>query len=96
MRDALSSLGGSVPLRNDCLETTVKGVYVAGDVTGIEEASAAMVEGHLAGLEAAASLGFKSDNYDAERKDCMDQLAALRSGPTAEKIRSGLACAESR
>ncbi len=92
----IPSLGGSVPLRDDCLETTVKGVYVAGDVTGIEEASAAMVEGHLAGLEAAASLGFKSDRYDEERKDCIDQLAALRSGPTAEKIRSGLACAESR
>ena len=30
-------------------------VFIAGDVTGIEEASAAMVEGHLAGLEAAAS-----------------------------------------
>lgn len=89
----IPALGGSVPLRNDCLETTVKGVYVAGDVTGIEEASAAMVEGHLAGLEAAASLGFKSDSYDAERKDCMEQLTALRSGPTAEKIRTGLACA---
>ncbi|HHW94076.1 MAG TPA: FAD-dependent oxidoreductase [Clostridiaceae bacterium] len=92
----IPSLGGSVPLRNDCLETTVKGVFIAGDVSGIEEASAAMVEGRLAGLEAAASLGFKSERYCEERNDCMEQLAALRSGPTAEKIRSGLACAECR
>ncbi len=89
----IPALGGHVPLRNARLETSVKGIFVAGDVTGIEEASAAMVEGHLAGLEAAASLGFTSDAYEEERADCLSQLEGLRSGPTADKIRAGLPCA---
>ena len=87
----VKELGGHVPLRNESLETSVPGLYIAGDVTGIEEASAAMVEGHLAGLEAAASLGYKTENYLAERRDCLDQLRALRSGPAGDKIRAGLA-----
>lgn len=83
-------LGGHVPVRNERLETTVPGLYIAGDLTGIEEASAAMVEGHLAGLEAAASLGYKTESYEAERQDCMEQLRSLRAGPAGEKIRQGL------
>lgn len=90
----IRELGGHVPLRNESLETSVEGLYIAGDVTGIEEASAAMVEGHLAGLEAAASLGFKSPDYGHEREDCLLQLKQLRSGPTGEKIRLGLSRAE--
>ena len=38
--------------------TTVPGVYVAGDMTGVEEASTAMEEGKLAGIAAACSLGY--------------------------------------
>ncbi len=86
----VKELGGHVPLRDERLESSVPGLYIAGDVTGIEEASAAMVEGHLAGLEAAASLGFKQANYLEERQDCLDQLRALRAGPAGNKVRAGL------
>jgi sarcosine oxidase subunit alpha len=86
----IKELGGHVPLRNARLETSVPGLYIAGDLTGIEEASAAMVEGRLAGLEAAASLGFMTDQTPAERQDCLDQLEPLRAGPAGDKIRSGL------
>ncbi|MEG6511409.1 NAD(P)/FAD-dependent oxidoreductase [Desulforamulus ruminis] len=84
-------LGGNVPLRNEYLETSKSGIYVAGDVSGIEEASAAMMEGALAGLNAAASLGYSSDGLELERQNVLDQLAGLRSGPVGEKIRQGLA-----
>lgn len=84
-------LGGNVPLRNEQLETSVPGIYVAGDVGGIEEASAAMMEGALAGLNAAASLGYTSDTLTADRQNILQQLAGLRSGPVGEKIRKGLA-----
>lgn len=84
-------LGGNVPLRNEQLETSVPGLYVAGDVSGIEEASAAMMEGVLAGLNAAASLGYTSATLAADRQNVQDQLAGLRSGPVGEKIRKGLA-----
>ncbi len=49
--------GGWVPEHDDRMETTVPGVYVAGEVAGIGGAYAAMAEGRLAGLAAALALG---------------------------------------
>nr|MCR5102115.1 NAD(P)/FAD-dependent oxidoreductase [Butyrivibrio sp.] len=36
--------GGYIPLHNERMETSVKGVYVAGDTTGVEEANTALEE----------------------------------------------------
>ncbi len=83
-------LGGHVPLRNEELQTSIKGIYVAGDVAGVEEASSAMVEGRLAGLCAAKNLGHASEDFEELKKDYIEQLNALRSGPVGEKIRKGL------
>jgi len=83
-------LGGHVPLRNENMETSVDGIYIAGDVAGIEEASSAMVEGRLAGLCAAKSLGYCNENYEEMRSDCLEQLNSLRSGPVGGKILAGL------
>ncbi|HHW45194.1 MAG TPA: FAD-dependent oxidoreductase [Desulfotomaculum sp.] len=84
-------LGGHVPVRSADLETSVPGVYVAGDAAGVEEASAAMMEGALAGLNAALSLGYGRPNYQARRREIRAQLDGLRSGPVGERIRTGLA-----
>ncbi|SFG72706.1 sarcosine oxidase subunit alpha [Desulfotomaculum arcticum] len=84
-------LSGHVPLRNEQLETSVPGIYVAGDVSGIEEASAAMMEGALAGLNAAKALGYDAPDFDRQRAGIVQELAGLRSGPVGEKIRNGLA-----
>lgn len=87
----IPELGGHVPVRNEeSCETSVKGVYVAGDVGGVEEASSAMVEGRLAGLCAAKDLGHHTPEFDALKEDFMSQLNDLRSGPVGEKIRAGL------
>lgn len=83
-------LGGHVPYRNEQLETTVNGIYVAGDAGGIEEASAAMMEGALAGLNAARALGYDSADFNQQRNEVLQELISLRSGPVGEKIRSGL------
>ena len=83
-------LGGHVPVRNENLETSIKGVYIAGDVAGVEEASSAMVEGRLAGLNAAEALGHISPDLEDKRKDCLEQLNYLRSGHVGEKILNGL------
>ncbi len=73
--------GGWAPVHDEKLETSMKGVYVAGDLTGIEEASVAMEEGRVAGISAAESLGkiggTKADSMRAEAKKRLDQL---RSG----------------
>ena len=84
-------LGGYVPYRTPFLETTLKGVYVAGDATGIEEASTAMMEGKIAGISAALSLGYKSDEAEKERKKAMEWLDLFRSSPHYERIKKGIA-----
>ncbi|MCE5234593.1 MAG: FAD-dependent oxidoreductase [Clostridiaceae bacterium] len=83
-------LGGNVPVRNADYETTVSNVFVAGDTSGIEEASAAMVEGTLAGLSASARIGFKHPDYDTLKRELNEQLGALRAGPAGKHIRDGI------
>ncbi len=84
-------LGGHVPVRSELMETTVPGIYVAGDVAGVEEASSAMVEGRLAGLAAAQSLGYGLTDAAGLIEEAQRQLESLRCGPVGEKIRRGLA-----
>lgn len=86
----VNELGGFVPIRDENMETTVKGVFVAGDVSGVEEASSAMVEGYLAGIAAAESLGITVYNIIELKEDLHQQLNALRSGPAGKKIRKGI------
>lgn len=88
----IPELGGFVPLYDENMETTRKGVFVAGDVAGIEEASTAMAAGRLAGLSAARSLGkVPDDEYAKLKAEILAELEGLRSGPASAKIRSGLA-----
>ena len=49
--------GGWVPAHDDDMQTSVPGVFVAGEVAGIGGAYAALAEGWLAGLSAARELG---------------------------------------
>ncbi len=78
--------GGWVPLHNRSMETSEQGIYVAGDVTGVEEANTALEEGRLAGISAAQSLGLIADAEAEQRKDDVwSRLHALRLGPFGEK-----------
>ena len=86
----IRELSGHVPLIDENLETTRPGIYCAGDAGGIEEASSAMVEGRLAGVTAAASLGFNENKAMELKKDAVRELAELRAGPMGEHIRKGL------
>ena len=77
--------GGYVALHDESMQTSVKGVYVAGDASGIEEASTAMIEGKIAGLASAIQLG------RSKKKKLLTQyreeLNQLRAGPFGEKPR---------
>ncbi|MFJ8066457.1 NAD(P)/FAD-dependent oxidoreductase [Psychrobacillus sp. NPDC096426] len=46
----IEELGGYVPLHNDRMETALDGLYVAGNITGIEGAKVAIRQGITAGL----------------------------------------------
>lgn len=83
-------LGGYVPLVNEYMCTSVDGLYVAGDVCGLEEATTAMLEGRIAGLSAAASLAFQPALAAELQARAADDLAALRCGPLCERVRNGL------
>ncbi|MHB8127891.1 MAG: NAD(P)/FAD-dependent oxidoreductase, partial [Mobilitalea sp.] len=57
---------GYVPECDEHGATSVPGIFVAGDVSGIEEASSAMIEGRIAGIAAAQQLGFISKEDSEE------------------------------
>lgn len=46
----IEQLGGHVPVHNELMETPVDGLYVAGNITGIESAKVAAAQGTVAGL----------------------------------------------
>jgi Thioredoxin reductase len=73
--------GGLVPVCDEYGQTSIQGIFVAGDVSGIEEASSAMIEGRIAGIAAAYELGF-IDKGEMEEKtaELSRALLALRQG----------------
>lgn len=79
---------GYVPIVDDNGETSVPGIYAAGDVAGIEEASSAMIEGRIAGLAASARLGFLSeDEFQSKKQTQVEALQSLRQGMFAPGMR---------
>lgn len=74
-------LGGFVPLVDAQLETTVKGVYIAGDCGGVEEASTAIEEGRIAAISVAEQLGYVFAGKAADlRAQAYYRLNELRGG----------------
>jgi sarcosine oxidase subunit alpha len=86
----VSQLGGLVPVIDHQHETSIKNIFVAGDVCGVEEASSAIVEGYLTGLIVSERLGKAHPNHQVLKADFEAQLENLRSGPFGEKTREGL------
>lgn len=83
--------GGYVPVCDEFGATSVPGIYAAGDVSGIEEASSAMIEGRIAGAVIAEYLGYMdADAREARAKELEGALDALRQGMFAPKNRGKL------
>jgi len=95
--------GGQVPQVDENGETSIPGLFAAGDVSGIEEASSAMIQGRMSGLAAAAYLGFLSeqdkDNRLADLEVALDSLhqgmfAPGSKGKTFAKTDEGIAVSQ--
>jgi hypothetical protein len=56
-----AELGGLLPRIDDRLQSPIGRMFVAGDAAGVGSVAAAIAEGRLAGIAAAASLGLASD-----------------------------------
>lgn len=89
----ISELGGYIPIRDENMETNIKNLFVAGDVSGIEEATSAIIEGQIAGLNVAKRIN-KNVKYQLEIEkqimEAKEELELLRAGPVGEKVRKGL------
>lgn len=73
--------GGQVPIVDEYGETSVPCLFAAGDVSGIEEASSAMIKGRMAGLRAAYKLGFTEESLMSEGESAFAKdLDSLRQG----------------
>ncbi len=83
--------GGQVPICDEYGRTSIPGIFVAGDVSGIEEASSAMIEGRMAGIAAAEYLGYIDENELNKELASLDKaLSGLRQGMFAPENRGRL------
>lgn len=72
----IDELGGYVPLHNERMETTLDGLYVAGNITGIEGAKVAAAQGVTAGLSIAKHGGVTG--LDQEIADAVQAIEQTR------------------
>lgn len=71
-------LGGHVPLHNERMQTNVKGLYVAGNITGVESAKVAKAQGNVAGLSVARELNALTDRADEKINEAIKQTIETR------------------
>jgi len=89
LQSYIPELGGYINLRTSNMETSVPGLFVAGDNAGIEEASAAMMEGRIAGLSAAERILGPKPAISSLRAEVHEELRELRDGHFGKRIRQG-------
>lgn len=87
--------GGEVPVVDAYGETSIPGIFAAGDVSGIEEASSAMIEGRIAGIRVASCLGFCEEEEISGLEKDLDSLrqgmfAPQNRGRNIEKTEEGI------
>lgn len=86
LMEEIPAKGGLVPKTDAYGRTTVPGIFVAGDVAGIEEASSAMIQGRMAGNVIANQQGYISkDDFEKQHAAYQESLAQLRSGISRDK-----------
>lgn len=82
------NMGGTVPKTNEYGETSISGLYAAGDVAGIEEASSAMITGRVSALSAAYDAGYiDRETFDSEYEALTESLSKLRQGMFSKSMR---------
>ncbi|RLE61337.1 MAG: sarcosine oxidase subunit alpha [Thermoprotei archaeon] len=85
-----SELGGYVPYRNRFMETSIPGVFVAGDASGIEEATTAILTGRVAGLSATMKVKGEDEVLIRERERVIELLEMTRQTRFSQRIVKGL------
>lgn len=83
--------GGYIPECDEWGAASVDGIYAAGDVAGIEEASSAMIEGRISGAVISNYLGYlEKDDMKSRIEELKQALESLRKGMFAPENRGKL------
>lgn len=73
--------GGMVPQTDQFGETSIDGLYAAGDVAGIEEASSAMITGRISALAACRKDKYVTDSeFEIAYEELVNSINKLRKG----------------
>ncbi|MCH7652255.1 MAG: FAD-dependent oxidoreductase [Chloroflexi bacterium] len=76
----IPALGGVTPLHTAKMATPVPGLYIAGDVAGVENGAAALESGRLAGLGLSEELGYRHPETATQLNLARGRLGYLRRG----------------
>lgn len=74
----IPELGGHVPLHSEEMETPLPGLFVAGNITGIESGKIAMAQGKVAGLSIAKHASEKRDIVEKQLQQAMQNVHSVR------------------
>lgn len=86
--EMLDTPAGIVAATQENGTTSIPGIFTTGDVSGIEEASSAMIEGRISGLAAAEFLGYiEKDQLEQQAASFESALQSLREGMFAPSRR---------
>lgn len=74
----VEELGGHVPIHNEKMETPLEGIYVAGNITGIESAKVARAQGVVAGLSIVRKETDQPETIEEKLQEAIDDVKATR------------------
>jgi len=84
------NLGGIIPIRDKQYRVT-ENAYIAGDCGSIEEATTAVLEGKLVGLNVATALGKADERVQSYIDEYTHALEEDRMSPFSTRLKKGLA-----
>ena len=73
-------MGGPVPVHSRRMATPVPGLYVCGDVAGVENGAVSLESGRLAGLAATDDMGYRHPQAESHQSLARARLGYLRRG----------------
>lgn len=80
----IEELGGHVPVHNEQMETPLEGLYVAGNITGIESAKVARAQGALAGLSIVKRMCRESEDLKQKIHEAKQNVRTIREQATIQ------------
>lgn len=80
----IDELGGHVPVHNEKMETPLNGLFVAGNITGIESAQVARAQGVVAGWSIVSKVITKRINIDDKINEAIENVKSIRSTATVQ------------